>query len=381
MSAALSEIGYAGALLARRGDDGKLILIDGHLRAETTPEQEVPVLVLDLTEAEALKLLACYDPISAMADVDEGALRLLVEEVKFDTSSLADAILGAYDLSPALDEQEVDAPARLDEAEQLREKWGVEPGQVWRLGVHRLMCGDSTSAEDVARLMAGERSALMNTDPPYGVDYGGLVASRAAAGGSSKTYDPIENDELDGAALQVFLEAVIRTAVAGALSEKPAFYLWHPMLTQGTFFAAAAAAAADILIHRQIVWVKPSLILGRGDFHWRHELCFYGWIRGRRCAWLGDRAQTTVWEVGRESDGLHPTQKPVELFERPLRYHTQLGDVCYEPFSGSGSQLIAAERTGRRCFAMELAPKYVAVGIQRWVDATGGKPVLLEPAP
>ena len=208
----------------------------------------------------------------------------------------------------------------------------------------------------------------MNTDPPYGIDYGGLVASRAAAGGSDKTYDPIENDDLDGVALQSFLDPLPRPPAARPPIETPAFYLWHPMLTQGTFFAAAAAAAADILIHRQIIWVKPSLILGRGDYHWRHELCFYGWIRGKRCRWLKGRDQTTVWEVGRETDGVHPTQKPVGLFTVPIENHTEPGAVVYEPFSGSGSQFVAAEQLGRRCFGIDIEPKYVAVALQRLAD-------------
>jgi DNA modification methylase len=146
------------------------------------------------------------------------------------------------------------------------------------------------------------------------------------------------------------------------------------MLTQGAFFAAAAA---DILIHRQIIWVKPSLIMGRGDYHWRHELCFYGWIRGKRCPWLAGRDQHTIWEVGRERDGTHPTQKPVELFRRPLLNHTKLGEVCYEPFAGSGSQIIAAEELGRRCFALELEARYVDVCIRRW-EAFTGTPATLE---
>jgi DNA modification methylase len=256
-------------------------------------------------------------------------------------------------------------------------------GDLWELGRHRLLCGDSTKAEDVARVMDGKKAALMNTDPPYGINYGDVANSRVRAadvrkGGDGKNYSThdgkkIENDDLDGIALQDFLERCIRAALP-CLIENPAFYLWHPMLTQGTFFAAAAAAAAaDILIHRQIIWVKPSLIMGRGDYHWRHELCFYGWIRGNRCAWLKGRDQDTVWEVGRENDKIHPTQKPVKLFEIPMENHTRQGDAVYEPFSGSGSQLIAAEKLGRRCHALEIEPRYVDVAVKRWQNFTGKK--------
>jgi DNA modification methylase len=144
------------------------------------------------------------------------------------------------------------------------------------------------------------------------------------------------------------------------------------MLTQGTFFAAAAAAAAaDILIHRQIIWQKPSMVFGRGDYHWQHELCFYGWVRGNRPPFYGPRNQTTLWAIGRETSKDHPTAKPVDLWRPPIENHTKAGEIMYEPFSGSGSQIIAAEQTGRRCYAMELSPQYVDVAVRRWQQFTG----------
>ena len=272
--------------------------------------------------------------------------------------------------------------AQINKADELQKKWQVQRGQIWEIGNHRLMCGDSTNAEMVQRLFNGQRAVLMNTDPPYGVNYGDIANSRTRAadirhGGDGKDYQSqpypdIENDDLDGEKLQEFLEAAIRSALP-ILIENPAFYLWHPMLTQGTFFAAAAA---DILIHRQIIWVKPSLIMGRGDYHWRHELCFYGWIRGKHCVWYGDRKQDTVWQIGRENDGIHPTQKPIELFTIPLRNHSRLGEICYDPFLGSGTQLIAAEQLGRICYGMEIHPPYCAVILQRMTDM-GLKPQLI----
>jgi len=148
------------------------------------------------------------------------------------------------------------------------------------------------------------------------------------------------------------------------------------MLTQGTFFAAAAAAAADILIHRQIIWVKPSLVFGRGDYHWQHELCFYGWVRGFRPPFYGARNQTTLWSVGRETSKDHPTAKPVDLWRQPIDNHTMMGEIMYEPFSGSGSQIIAAETAGSRCYAMELSPQYVDVAVRRWQSFTGKQATL-----
>jgi hypothetical protein len=130
------------------------------------------------------------------------------------------------------------------------------------------------------------------------------------------------------------------------------------------------------LIHRQIIWAKPVLLLGRGDYHWKHELCFYGWVRGNRPPFYGPRNQTTVWEIagvkqGERADMNHPTPKPVALWMQPIDNHTKPGEVMYEPFSGSGSQIIAAEQTGRRCYAMELSPNYVDVAVRRWQQYTG----------
>ena len=237
-------------------------------------------------------------------------------------------------------------------------------GDVWLLGKHRVMCGDSTSIDAVEKLMDGKKAALMQTDPPYGIAY----VKNAKSKGQGKQHVDIENDDLDGEKLQEFLEEVIRSALP-SLNDDAAYYLWHPMLTQGTFFAAAAAA--DILIHRQIIWCKPSLVFGRGDYHWQHELCFYGWRRGNKPPFYGPRNQTTLWKIGRETNKSHPTAKPVELWNAPIENHTKPGMVLYEPFSGSGSQIIAAEKLGRKCYAMELSPQYVDLTVQRWQEFTG----------
>lgn len=237
-------------------------------------------------------------------------------------------------------------------------------GDVWVLGNHRIMCGDSTNTAHVAQLMDGNMALLMQTDPPYGIAY----VQNAQSKGQGEAHVDIENDDLDGPKLQAFLEDVIRAAVPH-LTPNAAFYLWHPMLTQGTFFAAAAAAA--ILIHRQIIWCKPSLVFGRGDYHWQHELCFYGWRKGFRPPFYGPRNQTTMWQIDRETNADHPTAKPVELWIAPIKNHTKIGEAMYEPFSGSGSQIIAAEKTGRRCFAMEISPQYVDLAVRRWQQYTG----------
>ncbi|HEX3100758.1 MAG TPA: ParB N-terminal domain-containing protein, partial [Pyrinomonadaceae bacterium] len=193
-------------------------------------------------------------------------------------------------------------------------------GETWLLGKHRLRCGDTCSPEDVKALFGDKKAVLCQTDPPYGIAY----VKNAQTKGRSRGHADIENDELDGPKLQAFLEASIRAALPN-LELWTAFYFWHPMLTQGTFFAAAAAA--DILISRQIIWVKPSMVFGRGDYHWQHELCFYGWQRGNKPPFYGERNQTTIWNIDRETSKLHPTAKPVDLWRAPIKNHTKAGEI------------------------------------------------------
>ena len=339
-------------------------VVGGHQRIRVLTERgdrETPVVVVDLPEAEekALNVALNHPGISGEFTDDLAAVLADVRDALPELYD--DLLLGELEaeLRPTkADPDDVpEAPAEAD--------CYVHRGDLWQLGSHRLLCGDSTQSADVERLMGGERAALMCTDPPYGVDYA-----------TAKWEGGIKNDGADGAVLQTFLEECFRTAVAFAVQPNAAWYLWHAQLTQGFF--AAAAAAANLVLHRQIIWVKPSLILGHGDYHWRHELCFYGWQQGNRPPFYGERNQTTVWEMKNETSAgkrQHPTQKPVALWEAPIANHTRAGEVLYEPFSGSGSQLIAAEQFGRRCFAMELEPKYVQVAIERWQNVTGRKAV------
>jgi DNA modification methylase len=252
----------------------------------------------------------------------------------------------------------------------------IQRGDLFELGTHRLLCGDSTQAEDVARLMGDVHAGLMNTDPPYGVSYAnddrpnpGVAKPRVA------------KDELRDEALQTFLEAAFRVATAHALAVNAAWYLWHAHLTQGFF---AAAAAANVVLHRQIIWVKPVLLLGRGQYHWKHEPCFMGWVEGHQPPdyglGAGERTQTTVWELAHVTAAErqafnHSTPKPVALFTTPIVKHLRGAESCYEPFAGSGPQFIAAEQHGVRCFGLELEPQYCQVIIDRWEAFTGQRAV------
>ncbi len=374
----LELYGYVEPII-RNKRTGNVVGGHQHLRAMIEAGvKEAPVIEVDLGEKAERQLNVTLNNKEIAGDFTAD-LAGMIEEFRLDLPEADFAELRFDDLLKNAD---------LGEEPEIEEDVAPEPpakaisktGDLWEIGPHRILCGDSTKAKDVGRVMGGQKASLMNTDPPYGVDYGDVANSRERAANKRKGGDGkikrdqhIRNDDLTGADLQSFLEACIRTAVPH-LIPNPAFYLWHPMLTQGTFFAAAAAAA-DILIHRQVIWVKPSLILGRGDYHWRHELCFYGWVRGKRCRWLRGRDQNTVWEIGRQNDNVHPTQKPLALFEVPILNHLRPGEIAYEPFSGSGSQLVAAQQLGRRCFAIEIEPRYVDVSVLRLMRAAPKLPV------
>ena len=363
----LAEVGYADALLARELPDGTLMLVDGHLRAETTPEQEVPVLVLDINEAEADKLLLSLDPLAALAETNAVALDALLREV--DTGSpelqqmyadLADAADLYKDDPKEVVEDEVPEPP----ADPI-----TKAGDLWMLGDHRLLCGDSTKAEDVERLMAGAKGRLIATDPPYGVDFSGARYCPTA-----KKWEGIANDKRQGDDLCEWLTSMWSTWLKW-VEDDSSFYSWCAAMEEGAAAAAAAMRKAGIHVQSQIIWVKNALVLGQADYQWKHENCWYGFLKGKQHRWFGERDKTTVWEIKKVSSSqyVHPMQKPVDLYATSMQHHTLKGDIVCEPFSGSGTQFIAAEQLGRKCYGMEISPAYCDVIVKRWETLTGKK--------
>jgi DNA modification methylase len=257
----------------------------------------------------------------------------------------------------------------------------IRVGDLFELGAHRLLCGDCTDPEAVERLMDGARAGLMNTDPPYGVAYANDSRPNPGVAKPRVAKPRVANDALTTPEdLGAFLSASFFVSKRVALVDNAAWYVWFGNMNQnGTFIAAAAAG---VVLHRQIVWVKPVLLLGRGQYHWKHEPCFFGWVDGQQPPdyglGAGERTQTTVWEVGsvtqaERKEFNHSTPKPVGLFTIPIVKHLRSGEACYEPFAGSGPQFIAAEQHGVRCFGLELEPKFCQVIIDRWEKFTGQK--------
>jgi DNA modification methylase len=244
-------------------------------------------------------------------------------------------------------------------------------GDLWVLGDHRLLCGDSTSLKDVLRVMGTDKAALCATDPPYLVDYTGERPNDSGKDWTA-TYREIDIDDADG-----FFRSVFKN-VLEVLGPKGAVYCWHAHKRCGDI--QRIWRELGILDHQSVVWVKPTPVFGRVYWHFRHEHCLMGWRQGDKPDHDGVHEHDSVWECDWDgkprSDGSHPCVKPVELFVRPMRKHTKAGDVVFEPFSGSGSQLIAAERTGRRCRAIEISAPYVDVAIRRWEKATAKQATL-----
>jgi DNA modification methylase len=243
------------------------------------------------------------------------------------------------------------------------------PGDLWLLGSHRLLCGDSTTAEDVARLMSGEKAALMATDPPYMVNYQGGNHPQSWAN-KPDVKDKHWDDYHDPDAASGFFKQFLTVALAH-LEEHAAIYQWHASSRQA--LVQSAWEQTGLHLHQTIVWIKTRPVLTRCHYMWQFEPAFYGWLKGKSPHQKPPANSRNVWEIDQqgEQDGIHPTQKPAEIFRRPLLYHTQPGGLALEPFSGSGTAIIAAEGTGRRVYAMELSPQFVDVAIVRWQAFTG----------
>jgi DNA modification methylase len=344
-------------------------VVGGHQRIEALKSlgrTEAQVVVVDLPEFEEKALNVTLNNPAITGEFTDDLQAILAElssnsELEFEELRL-DALL---DVQPdEIVEDEVPEPPR---------KPVTRSGDLWILGDHRLLCGDSTKPRDVRRVMDGQKADLFQTDPPYLVDYTGADRPNASGKDWSSQYKEVEIKDA-----RAFFRAVFGCAAA-VTKDDAAWYCWHAHKRAAEI--EAAWAALGVLNHQQIVWVKPTALHGFSFWPYQHEPCLLmGWKKGNKPAHDGDNSHTisTVWTVdwqgkARVVGNEHPTQKPVELFARPYRKHTRPGGLGLEPFSGSGSQLIAAEQLGRRCYAIEVEPAFVDVAVERWQKLTGNK--------
>lgn len=381
MAQAIVEFGFRIPIVAR--SDG--LVVDGHLRlkaARLLGLDTVPVVLADElseTQIKAFRLLANQS--ANWAEWDELLL----------SAELQDLLADDYDLSlVGFSDGELDkllAYVAEDDGEEGGAGGSVPPvtipepprnpasrtGDLWILGDHRLLCGDSTSAADVRRLMNGERAILFATDPPYLVDYDGSNHPTRNKDWSA-SYGTTWDDSSQGAELY---DGFIEAAVAEAITEDAAWYCWHASRRQAMLEACWEKVGA--FVHQQIIWVKDRGVLTRSHYLWKHEPCFMGWRRPNRPPKVAEQTLPSTWEMpsfAKDERPDHPTPKPLDAFGIPMRQHVARGGLCYEPFCGSGSQIMAGEANGRRVFAMEISTAYVDVAVERWQAETGKEAIL-----
>ncbi len=368
VAASIREFGWRQPIVI----DGQGVIVCGHTRwlaAQKLGLRQVPVhTASNLTPAQikAYRLMDNRSHQETAWDfdllttelVELRGLDLDLDLTGFDAREIDSLLFGAEDderadLAPALPEHPV-----------------TIPGDLWICGPHRVLCGDATSAEDVARLVGGVQPFLMVTDPPYGVEYDPPWRERAGLGRQRQVGTVVNDHQADwSAAYKLFTGDVA--------------YVWHAGVH--AVEVADSLAAAEFQIRSQIVWAKQHFALSRGNYHWQHEPCWFCVRKGHSSRWRGDRTQSTVWQVanlnsfGGNRDEIatgHGTQKPVELMRRPILNHTERGDRVYDPFLGSGTTLIAAEQTERACYGLEIDPRYVDVIVRRWQEFSGNRTML-----
>jgi len=368
LSGVLDQVGWVQDVIVNRTTGH---VVDGHLRVSLAigrGEPSIPVVYVELDEHEEKLILATIDPLAAMAATDAEQLAALLDEVSTTDQAVTEMLAGlastngiAVDPKPVAD----DPGAQIGRAEELRQKWGTERGQLWEIGRHRLLCGDSTSADDVARLMGGERAEMVWTDPPYGVSVGDKNKFLNSIAPSNRVEENLTNDTLD----EDGIVAMISAAFDNAAAHCTAGAAWYVAAPAGPLHVLFGQSLKDRGIWRQTIqWVKNNATFAPlgVDYHWRAEPIFYGWLPNGAHRFHGGRKQDTVWNIDRpQKSPEHPTMKPVELVTRAIENSSLPDEIVYEPFSGSGTTLVAAEQTGRICYGMEIEPKYVAVALER----------------
>lgn len=342
--------------------DRDSVIVIGHCRvlaAKKLKMEEVPCVCVDDLTPEQVDALRIVDNKSNESEWDMDILADVLPELDLDGFDFDFGIQKTPD-EDSVDVAEIAAP-ETNEAEPSK----TRPGDVWILGRHRLMCGDSTSLNDVQKLVGGDLVDILLTDPPYGVDYVGKTADALT----------IQNDKREDSSLVELLTDAFRCADA-VMRPGAVFYIWHADSKGALFREACRVVGWEV--RQCLIWAKNSLVLGRQDYQWKHEPCLYGWKDGAAHTWNSDRRQTTVLEFDRPTANRdHPTMKPVALFDYQMRNNTHPGDIVLDLFGGSGTTIIAAEQNGRRGYLMELDTKYCDVIIRRWESLTGENAVLL----
>lgn len=366
IAASIEAFGFNNPVLV----DGSGGIIAGHgrvLAARKLGLAQVPTILIDhLSDEQRRAFILADNRIALSAGWDDEILALEMADLSELGLDVSLTGFTAAEVNKLL-ASGLTADPREDETPGVDEMAVSRPGDLWLLGDHRVACGDATDADLVKRLLGGASPNLMVTDPPYGVEYdaGWRNTVHDAAGPVRSTGAVTNDDRFDWTdAFRLFPGDVV--------------YAWHA--ASKAVETAEGLAAVGFERRAQIVWVKQNFAISRGHYHWQHEPCWYAVRKGKTGNWLGDRKQSTVWEVpnasafgGAEDDGktIHSTQKPVEVMRRPILNHTKPGEAVYDPFLGSGTTVIAAHHAGRQAFGLEIEPRYIDVIVRRWQAFAG----------
>lgn len=349
--------------------DKDMVIIAGHTRylaAKKLGCDTVPVVVASNLSDEQVKAYRLAD--NKTGELAEWDFKLLDTELQ----DILD--IDMSDFGFELDIFEDEEVKEDDFDEEVPEEPKSKLGQIYQLGRHRLMCGDSTNSESVKKLLGGVQADLLLTDPPYNIDY----SSKDFGGKDSKTRinNQIANDKMTPDEFYKFLFSVFSNAKDN-LKSGASFYIWFSDLATVEF--NNAANNSGLMVKETLIWEKNNFVLGHQDYQHKHEPCLYGWVRGGSHSWYSDRKQTTILNFDRPlNSNFHPTMKPISLFDYEIKNSTKSGDVVLDLFGGSGTTVMACEQNGRNACVMEYDPKYVDVIIKRWEDFTGKKAKLIE---
>jgi DNA modification methylase len=370
IAASIREFGFTNPVLI----DGEGTIVAGHARVLAAKElglKQVPTIDIGyLSETQRQAYVIADNKLAENAGWDQEMLRLELGDLRDAGFDLRLAGFSELELVSFWAEQGRTDP---DEAPELPAIPVTAPGDVWLLGRHRLVCGDSTSADTVAKALNGAAPHLMVTDPPYGVEYEAGWRNAAMPQKNNPKRWKDGSGRATGAAMN---DDRADWREAWMLFPGDVAYIWHA--GNRAQIVAASLTECGLEIRAQIIWAKHQLVIGRGHYHPQHEPCWYAVRKGKTGHWAGDRKQTTLWEIDKpkKSETGHSTQKPVECMRRPIENNSSPGQAVYDPFLGSGTTIIAAEMTSRACHAIELSPNYIDVAVLRWQAFAGAEATL-----
>ena len=376
IAASIKEFGWTNPILV----DGENGIIAGHGRlmaARKLGHTEVPVIELaHMTDSQKKAYVIADNQLAMNAGWDTSLLSLELADLKDQGFNLDILGFDPKELDKLLEPEQVDGLTDEDAVPDVPVEPKTKLGDIYQLGNHRLMCGDSCSITDMEKLCDGQPVDMWLTDPPYNVALGMDETPEQAKKRNRRTDGlVVKNDKMNDDEFRQFLRDAYVTADT-VMKSGAVFYIWHAD-SEGYNFRGAAQDAGW-KVRQCLIWKKSSIVMGRQDYHWKHEPCLYGWKEGAGHLWAADRKQTTILEFEKPSrNGEHPTMKPVALFEYQMLNNTKGGDIVLDSFGGSGTTMLAAEKNGRYARLMELDPKYCDVIVKRWEDFTGKKAVLL----